>query len=172
MNEIKGRGIAAPEEKVTIVTLSEFDLPALVALNNAHAKETSWLDDIQMNALIEKACYARGVRPAEAFLLAFDSSAAYGNRNFIWFRERYRNIIYIDRIVVSSAARRRGLAGALYADLFEWAAGQGYGLAGCEINEVPANPSSDAFHEKMGFTQVGEGQLSADKRVRYLVRRI
>ena len=68
--------------KETIVPLSELDLPGLLALNNAHAKETSWLDEIQLNALVEKACYARGVKPAEAFLLALDPSAEYDNRNF------------------------------------------------------------------------------------------
>ena len=70
--------------KRTIVPLSELDLPGLLALNNAHAKETSWLDEIQLNALLQKACYARGVKPAEAFLLAFDPSAKYDNRNFHW----------------------------------------------------------------------------------------
>ena len=74
--------------KETIVPLSELDLPGLLALNNAHAKETSWLDEIQLNALMQKACYARGVKPAEAFLLALDPSAKYDNRNFNWFRER------------------------------------------------------------------------------------
>ena len=158
--------------KRTIVPLSELDLPGLLALNNAHAKETSWLDEIQLNALMQKACYARGVKPAEAFLLAFDPSAKYDNRNFNWFRERYRNFIYIDRIVVASTSRRQGLAGALYSDLIEWAAQHEYDFVGCEINQVPPNLSSDVFHEKMGFTQVGEGHLSTDKQVRYLVRHI
>ena len=69
-------------DKRTIVSLSDLDLSGLLALNNAHAKETSWLDEIQLNALVEKACYARGVKPAEAFLLALDPSAEYDNRNF------------------------------------------------------------------------------------------
>ena len=158
--------------KGTIVPLSDLDLPGLLALNNAHAKETSWLDEIQLNALIQKACYACRVKPAEAFLLAFDPSAKYDNRNFHWFQERYRNLIYIDRVVVASTSRRQGLAGALYADLIEWAAQRKYDFVGCEINKIPPNLSSDVFHEKMGFTQVGEGHVSADKHVRYLIRHI
>ena len=158
--------------KRMIVPMSELDFPGLLALNNAHAKETSWLDEIQLDALLQKACYARGVKPAEAFLLALYPSAKYDNRNFNWFRERYRNFVYIDRIVVASTSRRQGLAGALYADLIEWAAQREYDFLGCEVNKVPPNLSSDVFHEKMGFTQVGEGHLSADKQVRYLVRHI
>ena len=74
--------------------------------------------------------------------------------------------------MVASTSRRQGLAGALYADLIEWAAEREYDIVGCEINKVPPNLSSNVFHEKMGFTQVGEGHVSPDKQVRYLVRHI
>jgi hypothetical protein len=156
----------------TIVSMSDLELSSLLELNNAHATETSWLDETRLKRMMQEARYAFGIVPAAAFLMAFDQDADYDSLNFHWFRERYKNFIYIDRIVVSAASRRQGLAGALYTDLFRWAALRGYDLAVCEVNEIPPNPVSEAFHRKLGFTQVGEACLSAGKQVRYLARSI
>jgi uncharacterized protein len=41
---------------------------------------------------------------------------------------------------------------------------------GCEINLLPPNPASDAFHARMGFVEVGAAQLANGKTVRYLER--
>ena len=65
----------------------------------------------------------------------------------------------------------RGLARVLYEDLFTAAAAAGHGVVTCEVNLVPANPGSDAFHARLGFAEVGRGELAAGaKLVRYLAR--
>ena len=48
---------------------------AVLALNNAHAVELSWLDSGRLTALLARAFYARAIGHAEAFLLAFDQGA-------------------------------------------------------------------------------------------------
>ena len=43
----------------------------------------------------------------------------------------------------------------------------------CEVNAVPPNPASQAFHERLGFVQVGSAQLAGGaKTVTYMVREI
>jgi predicted GNAT superfamily acetyltransferase len=51
---------------------------------------------------------ARRIGNIDAFLLALDQDADYDSPNFRWFSARYPRFVYVDRIVVASAARGRG----------------------------------------------------------------
>ena len=147
--------------------------PAILALNNAHATELSWLDDDRLAMLLKQAFYARRIGEVEAFLLAFDESAIYDSPNYLWFRRRYRRFVYVDRVVVAPAARGRGYARLLYADLFDRAGRAGHDIVVCEVNSDPPNPASDAFHAAQGFAEVGRAAIhQGSKTVRYLARAI
>ncbi|MBT1511224.1 GNAT family N-acetyltransferase [Bradyrhizobium sp. SRL28] len=142
---------------------------ALLALNNAHAQELSWLEPERLEYLISEAFLARRIGRLDAFLLAFDQAARYDSPNFIWFRARYPRFVYIDRIVVAPSARGRGCARRLYSDLFEHAARAGHDRVVCEVNKMPPNAASDAFHAALGFVEVGTASVHDGSRtVRYL----
>ena len=144
---------------------------ALLALNNAHATELSWLEPERFHHLVSQAFLARRIGDADALLLAFDQDADYDSPNFLWFRARYRRFVYVDRIVVAPHARGRGHARALYGGLCEHAAQNGHEWLVCEVNYDPPNPGSDAFHAALGFKQVGSGTIHGGiKSVRYLAR--
>jgi len=146
---------------------------ALLALNNAHETELSRLNGAGLARLIGRAFYARRIGAAEALLIAFDQDADYDSPNFLWFRARYPRFVYVDRVVVAHAARGRGHARRLYLDLFAAAAGAGHEQIVCEVNSVPPNPGSDAFHAALGFARVGAGVIDdGAKTVRYLRRRL
>ncbi|MEQ1953750.1 GNAT family N-acetyltransferase [Mesorhizobium yinganensis] len=143
----------------------------VLALNNAHAAELSWLEPDDLRHLIAQAFYAEAVGECDAFLIAFDQDADYASPNFQWFRARYRRFVYVDRVVVSPAARGRGLARTLYHDLFDRAAVAGHTTVTCEVNAEPPNPASDAFHAALGFTVVGSAPIhDGRKTVRYFAR--
>lgn len=153
--------------------LSDDLKPGILALNNAHATELSWLTAAQFEMLLQEAFYARQIDHGDAFLLAFDQRAAYGSPNYLWFCERYPRFVYIDRAVVSPPKRGRGYARALYVDLFAHARRKGHSRVTCEVNSHPPNPASDAFHAAMGFTEVGRADIhQGSKTVRYLVRAV
>ena len=142
---------------------------ALLALNNAHAQELSWLEAERLEYLISEAFLARRIGRLDAFLLAFDQDARYDSPNFIWFRARYPRFVYVDRIVVAPSARGRGCARRLYDDLFEHAIRAGHDRIVCEVNKTPPNPASDAFHAALGFVEVGTASVHDGSRtVRYL----
>ncbi|WP_082765208.1 GNAT family N-acetyltransferase [Phenylobacterium sp. CCH12-B4] len=145
---------------------------ALLALNNAHARELSWLTADRLAALVGEAFAARRVGLADALLIAFDQDAAYDSPNFLWFRDRYDRFVYVDRIVVAEAARGRGLARALYLDLFAAAKAAGHARVVCEVNADPPNPASDAFHAALGFVEVGTAAFEGGKAVRYFERAV
>jgi predicted GNAT superfamily acetyltransferase len=93
----------------------------LLALNNAHAQELSWLEPERLEHMVGQAFLARRIGNLDAYLLAFDQDADYDSPNFLWFRTRYPRFVYVDRIVVVASARGRGCARRLYRDLFEHA---------------------------------------------------
>ncbi|HEY3850912.1 MAG TPA: GNAT family N-acetyltransferase [Steroidobacteraceae bacterium] len=148
------------------------DENVMLALNNEHREETSELDATKLHALIAQGFHV-GLRNGgrDAFLIAFDQDAISASPNFQWFKSRYKRFVYIDRVIVAPDKRGRGLARGLYGDLFAAAAQAGHSLVGCEVNVEPPNPVSDAFHEALGFAEVGRAALfGAEKVVRYLVK--
>jgi len=144
---------------------------AMLALNNAHARELSWLEPERLAHLIEHALLVRRIGHLDGFLIAFDQDACYDSPNFLWFRARYPRFVYVDRIVIAAQARGRGYARRLYHDVFAHALKAGHDRVGCEVNSRPPNPLSDGFHAALGFAEVGQASVYADSRtVRYLSR--
>ena len=144
-------------------------LARVLALNNTFATELSWLDAGRLRAMAAQAFYARRIGDGAAFLLAFDQGAEYHSPNYLWFRDRYPRFVYVDRVAVSHAARRRGYARRLYTDLIAHATAAGHTVIACEVNSDPPNPASDAFHASLGFTVVGAASIhGGQKTVRYL----
>ena len=153
--------------------IAQGDQADILALNNEHAAELSWLEAERLSFLLGEAFYARRIGDLEAFIMTFDQDANYDSPNFIWFRERYARFIYVDRVVVAAHARGRGHARRLYQDLFEHAARAGQTLVTCEVNADPPNPASDAFHAALGFAEVGDAVIHGGKKaVRYYVKQI
>jgi len=157
-----------------LVELSDCSLAALCELNSSFAQETSYLTVPEMSQLLRIAFYARGFAglgaQLAAFLIALDEHANYANANFDFFRGRRKRFVYIDRVITAKHAMRQGLARRLYEDLFLQATVAGQTVVGCEVNLLPPNPDSDAFHARMGFVEVGTSHLPNGKTVRYLER--
>jgi uncharacterized protein len=103
---------------------------------------------------------------------AFASNSDYNGTNFLWFRRRCERFIYIDRVAVTEEARGRGLARALYADLFARASADGHDTFACEVSISPPNPISSALHKSLGFREVGRADISNDRSVSYLALRL
>lgn len=142
---------------------------ALLALNNANAQELSWLDAARMKHLVGEAFAVRRIGQVEAFVLALDHTADYDSPNFRWFCDRYARFVYVDRIVVSASARGRGYARGLYEEIFWLAIKAGHDRLFCEVNMIPPNPGSDAFHGSLGFSEIGQADVDS-RTVRYLSR--
>jgi predicted GNAT superfamily acetyltransferase len=131
--------------------------------------ETGPLDQAGLETLLAEAARATVAEPEAGFLLAFSPTARIDGPNFRWFAARMEDFLYIDRVVVAPAARGRGVARALYADLAASARGMGLKALVAEVNIAPRNPASLAFHEREGFLPVGEAHLAdRGKTVRYL----
>jgi predicted GNAT superfamily acetyltransferase len=136
---------------------------AVLALNATVQEATSPLTSARLDAMLADAFFARAVPGAggvDAFLIGFAPGAAYDSPNYRWFADRFDRFAYVDRVAVAGAARGRGLARALYAAFDEAAAIAGLERLACEVNAVPPNPVSDAFHAALGFAvEIGRAHV-------------
>ncbi len=157
-------------EPVVIMTAMP-DVEAFLALNRESEALLSPLDDAGVRALIATAYCAWLTPERDAMLIALNERSVYCSPNFTWFARRYERFIYVDRVVVARSSRGRGIARALYERLLKQARADEYPVVCAEIYYDPPNPASDAFHESMGFVEIGRAYLEdRGKSVRYLVR--
>ncbi|MCM0754316.1 GNAT family N-acetyltransferase [Desulfovibrio aminophilus] len=137
--------------------ITDSDLPALDRLNRAAVPNVNDVGVAGLRRLTAQAAFfhlAEDDSGPLGFLLAMTPEADYDSPNFLWFKERYPDFCYIDRVVVSENARRLGVGSALYQAVIDFSGGRAPVLT-CEVNLRPANPGSLAFHERFGFRQVG-----------------
>jgi predicted GNAT superfamily acetyltransferase len=134
------------------------DFAAIAALNAESEQYLSPMSGARLAQLHAWAAYHRVVGVAEevaAFLIAFREGAAYDSPNYRWFKERYATFVYVDRVVVAAEHRRKGLACALYEDVFAFARQHGVASVTCEFDLEPPNEVSRRFHARFGFREVG-----------------
>lgn len=143
------------------------DFPAILALNEASVAVLAPMDHARLEALHAGASHhvvAEENGSVLAFLLVFREGADYDSPNYRWFAARYPCFLYIDRIVVSAAARGQGLGPALYQDLIAVARDTGVPLLCCEYDLEPPNPGSAHFHARFGFKEVGQQRVAEGKK--------
>jgi uncharacterized protein len=132
------------------------DWPAVLALNVESVRELSPLDLGRLEYVLgctHRAIVAEGDGEVTAFALAMAPGSVYDSRNYVWFGERFERFLYLDRIAVARAHRRRGIGARIYDDM-ERAAGE-FGRMVCDVNLEPRNDASLAFHYARGYREIG-----------------
>ena len=143
------------------------ELAHLLALNQANLPHVGSISLHEMQHLHNQAIYFRVAElngQATGFLIAFEPLADYGSLNFLWFKKRYPNFVYIDRIVIAAEARRKGIAFSLYRNLEDFAVQRHIPLMTCEYNLRPPNEISRQFHQSFGFKEVGTQKTENGKK--------
>jgi len=136
--------------------ITRADWPTLLELNAASVRELSELDEQRLESLLswaQRGLVVEHERAIVAFALAIAPGTPYDSDNYRWFAKRFERFLYLDRIAVSDAMRRRGIGGRLYDAMEETAAGF-EGMV-CEVNLRPPNEASLAFHTSRGYVEVG-----------------
>lgn len=142
---------------VTLRDATAADHAAVLALNNAHEPHVNALDPEAFRRLVALATHfvvAEDVEGLLGFVLCVPAGCEYWSENYTWFGSRFDAFLYLDRVVVSPRARRRGVGRALYEDLHRRAKGK-WPRVTLEVNLRPPNPASIAFHEAMSYAAVG-----------------
>jgi predicted GNAT superfamily acetyltransferase len=96
--------------------ITDADLGAVVALNEASVPHVSSFDLEQLRWFTEQAFYFRVAHVDDrfaGFLIGIRPGINYNSENYRWFCENYGDFGYIDRVAVAPEARRLGIASAL-----------------------------------------------------------
>ena len=141
----------------TLRPLRPTDHPAVLALNAANVVKLAPMDEARLAQLVGWADRFDVIDvdgDFGGFVVTFAPGSPYDSENYRWFGERHgTGFYYLDRIVLDDHHRRKGLGTFVY-DEMERAARR-YGRLALEVNLVPRNDASLAFHDRRGYVEVG-----------------
>jgi predicted GNAT superfamily acetyltransferase len=137
------------------------DLLQVLEINNANTPGVSELTQSELETDIDNCLHALAIENEQgevcAFCITFDPNAPDAGTNHQWFAERYRSFVYLDRIAIDSNHQNRGLGALLYQAVEQHMLESAeHSLLCCEVNLEPPNPGSLRFHNRLGFTEVGQ----------------
>ncbi|MGN6132719.1 MAG: GNAT family N-acetyltransferase [Nocardioidaceae bacterium] len=136
--------------------VSESDIASVLALNERNVEALAPMDEDRFHELRELADRFDVVEVDGAFagfVLTFAPGTSYDSENYRWFSERYDDFYYLDRIVLEESMRRRGLGTFVYDEVE--VTGKPHGRLLLEVNLLPRNDVSLAFHAQRGYQEVG-----------------
>ena len=147
---------------IIIRDVREHELDLVLALNNAAGPGILAMDASKLRFFWENADYFRVAEKdglLAGFLVALSQDVVHDSPNFLWFRERYPQFLYIDRIVVASTRRGAGVGRVFYGDVQSFAEVRVPRLAAEVFLEGSSHPAL-LFHGSFGFREVGQYVMS------------
>lgn len=103
------------------------------------------------------------------FCITLLKGRAYQSPNYLYFCERYSDLLYLDRVAFTADAQGQGLGSELYKELEKRTSAQWIGL---EVNLKPLNEGSLRFHERLGFIEVAQEETRPSKPVSLQVKKL
>ena len=150
------------EKNTLIRNIEEKDLTFILGLNEENVEVLSPMDEEKLEFFMEHGELVKILetddrnKPMAFFIVLREGVAEYKSENYIWFSNRYKEFLYIDRIVIDEQYRRMGLGRKIYEYICEYAKNIGVAVVTAEIDTIPYNEASLKFHKTMGFNEVGE----------------
>jgi predicted GNAT superfamily acetyltransferase len=132
------------EDEAQVLSLNATALPHVAQLDAAELSRLRSLSKAHFVAVDDEALLG--------YALVFFESDAYDGEEFqIFASELSRPFTYVDQVVVLKSAWGSGVGRQLYEAIEKKACDSGHRWLCCEINTVPPNPGSLAFHRRLGF---------------------
>lgn len=145
--------------KIKLRRINSSDFEDIISINKNSIPEVSEIDKDYFDHMLNESSYffaAELQGSLVGYICAFSSDDHYDASEFKWFQELHKsNFLYIDQVGISPQYRRAGVGKFMYQNLEELALRGRYKNLSCEVNIEPLNIVSKAFHEKLGFVEVG-----------------
>lgn len=133
------------------------DHEQVLALNQANVEALAPMDEarlVELTGLADRFDVIDVDGDFGGFVVTFAPGSTYDSENYRWFAERHDGqFYYLDRIVLADSHRRQGLGTFVYDEIERVA--HRYGRLALEVNLVPRNDVSLAFHDRRGYVEVG-----------------
>ena len=151
--------------------IADSDLDQIFAINQENIPEVGDIKNLdRLNDLIKWSSHVIVVRSYEiaGFIILMRENITYDSLNYEFFNGQDKAFLYVDRIAIKDGHRRQGLGRMIYEETIE-IANQLNVMTCCEVNTVPRNDPSLAFHKSFEFREVGTKDYD-DHSVVYLSR--
>ena len=151
------------------LTLS--DLEVIRTINQENIPEVSDIESIErLQQLIDWSSHVIVVRDevVAGFIILMREDQNYESPNYDFFNSKKEPFLYVDRIAIQENYQRKGLGKLIYDKVIEIGKELDINVT-CEVNTVPRNTPSLAFHAGFGFEEVGSKDYD-DHSVVYLTK--
>jgi predicted GNAT superfamily acetyltransferase len=148
-----------------ILRIEPNDYDSVLALNAESVPHVNLIGPEELQWFDDNAACVRVAKIADrlaGFLIGLRPGTRYASPNYRWFCDNYQDFAYVDRVAVSSWARRQGVAESLY-DAFAKSQPDAP-IMTCEGHIRPKNDGSMQFHERLGFRQVASQEIDGGKK--------
>jgi len=133
-------------------------LRAMWLINQANIPEVGDIPTIEeFNSLVKMSSHVivvKNNKVTAGFIILMREKEDYHSLNYKFFTANYDEFLYVDRVAIKDGFRRQGLGKMIYDEVFRLAAGINTDVC-CEVNTLPRNDASLAFHAEFGFQEVG-----------------
>ena len=126
-----------------IFELNQNNIPALGSLD-----DLKHVQDLYNHSLFAAVVIVKEKIVGFAFVMDYKSD--YKSLNYKFFKNNFKNFLYIDRVALAVEFQRKGYGTELYNEIYKISNDLFYPLC-CEVNTIPLNKQSLDFHHKFGF---------------------
>ena len=136
---------------------SDSDLNQIWSINQENIPEVGNVANLErLNQLIDWSSHILVVREQEiaGFIILMRENQNYDSLNYDFFNSQNDPFLYVDRIAIKEGHRRQGLGKMIYEKTIDIANDLNLPIC-CEVNTIPRNSPSLAFHDNFGFKEVG-----------------
>jgi predicted GNAT superfamily acetyltransferase len=148
-----------------VFNLKTLDLPiettalnAMWLINQANIPEVGDIPTIEefeaLTAMSSHLIVVNEGKETAGFIILMREKEEYHSLNYKFFTANYDQFLYVDRVAIKDGFRRQGLGKMIYDEVFRLAAEIKTDVC-CEVNTLPRNDASLAFHAEFGFQEVG-----------------
>lgn len=103
------------------------------------------------------------------FCMVLSPQTTYQSPNYLYFCERFKDFIYLDRVAVTSGFQGWGIGAAMYRKVEQMTDSSLFML---EVNTKPRNEGSLRFHTREGFELLEEVETRPGKVVGFMMKKL
>ena len=147
------------------------DLEEIWNINQENIPEVGDVPNLdRLKKLIDWSSHLIVVRDNDisGFIILMREGQNYDSLNYKFFNSQSFPFVYVDRIAIKDGHRRKGLGRMIYEKTIDIAKDLDVSTC-CEVNTIPRNDPSLAFHDTFGFREVGTKDYD-DHSVVYLTK--
>ena len=147
------------------------DLEEIWNINQENIPEVGDVPNLdRLKKLIDWSSHLIVVRDNDisGFIILMREGQNYDSLNYEFFNSQSFPFLYVDRIAIKDGHRRKGLGRMIYEKTIDIAKDLDVSTC-CEVNTIPRNDPSLAFHDTFGFREVGTKDYD-DHSVVYLTK--